>query len=173
MEIIIRPVKIEDSKAINEIRRMKGVRENTLAISSERLDRSIKHTESLDSNSHVLVAEIKENNEKKVVGIGILTINASPRIRHSASIGVCINTDYQGKGIGRKLMEELLDLADNWLMIVRVELGVYLDNEKAINLYKSLGFVKEGVKKYASIKNGKYVDELIMGRYNKNIIETR
>ncbi len=35
-------------------------------------------------------------------------------------------------------MTSLLDIADNWLMLVRIELGVFVDNEKAINLYKSL-----------------------------------
>ena len=55
MELIIRPVKIEDSKYINEIRRMKGVMENMLSISSERLDRTIKHTENLDLNTHINV----------------------------------------------------------------------------------------------------------------------
>lgn len=69
-------------------------------------------------------------------------------------------------GIGKKLLEEILDIADNWLMLVRVELGVYTDNEKAIGLYKSLGFEKEGIKKYSAIRNGKYVDEYMMARYN-------
>ena len=55
-------------------------------------------------------------------------------------------------------------------MLVRLELGVYKDNEKAIKLYESLGFEKEGVKKYSAIKNGEYVDEIIMGRYNKKLI---
>ena len=73
-------------------------------------------------------------------------------------------------GIGKKLMKELIDLSDNWLMLVRLELGVYTDNEKALKLYKSLGFEEEGLKKYSAIRNGKYVDEIIMGRYNKNVI---
>lgn len=65
-------------------------------------------------------------------------------------------------------MTEILDLADNWLMIIRIELGVFTDNEKAINLYKNFEFVIEGTRKYAAIKNGKYADEYIMARY-KNI----
>ncbi|MGL5753970.1 MAG: GNAT family N-acetyltransferase [Paraclostridium sp.] len=171
MELIIRPVKIEDSEAINEIRRMKGVKENTLAISSERLERTKRITENLDTNSHIIVAEIIENSDKKVVGVASLNVNVSPRIRHSASVGISIHSEYQGKGIGTKLMEELLDLADNWLMLVRVELGVYPDNIKAIKLYESLGFEKEGLKKYSAIKDGQYIDEIIMGRYNQNIIK--
>lgn len=171
MELTIRPVKIEDSEAINEIRRMKGVKENTLAISSERLERTKRITENLDTNSHIIVAEINEDNNKKVVGVASLNVNVSPRIRHSASVGISIHSDYQGKGIGKQLTEELLDLADNWLMLVRVELGVYPDNIKAIKLYESLGFEKEGLKKYSAIKDGQYIDEIIMGRYNKNIIK--
>lgn len=170
MEVTIRAVKIEDSHAINEIRKMKGVKENTLAISSERIEKTKKITENLDINNHMMVAEVIENNDKKVVGVASLNVNASPRIRHSASMAISIHTNYQGKGIGKKLMEELIDLADNWLMLVRLELGVYKDNEKAIKLYESLGFEKEGVKKYSAIKNGEYVDEIIMGRYNKKLI---
>lgn len=171
MELTIRPVKIEDSKDINEIRRMKGVMENMLSISSERLDRTIKHTENLDLNTHILVAEVKENENKKVVGIGSLNVNSSPRLRHSGSLGISVHPDYQGMGIGKKLMEEIVDLADNWLMLVRIELGVYTDNHKAIKMYETFGFKKEGIKKYAAIKNGDYIDEIIMGRYNKSVIK--
>ncbi|CEQ22955.1 GNAT family acetyltransferase [[Clostridium] sordellii] len=170
MKVIIRPVKIEDSQSINEIRRMNGVKENTLAISSERVELTKRTTENLDSNNHTMVAEIIEGNNKKVVGLASLNVNASPRIRHSASIGISVHVDYQGMGIGKKLMKELIDLSDNWLMLVRLELGVYPDNEKALKLYKSLGFEEEGLKKYSAIRNGKYVDEIIMGRYNKNVI---
>lgn len=79
-----------------------------------------------------------------------------------------VHKAYQGTGIGKKLMSEILDLADNWLMVVRIELGVFTDNEKAIKLYEKFGFKIEGTKKYAAIKNGRYADEYIMARY-KNI----
>lgn len=41
--------------------------------------------------------------------------------------------------MGTTLMETLLDLADHWLMLVRVELEVFADNEQAIRLYEKLG----------------------------------
>jgi putative acetyltransferase len=62
-------------------------------------------------------------------------------------------------------MESILDLADNWLMLVRIELDVTEDNERAINLYRSFGFEIEGKKKYSIIKNGKYADLFMMARY--------
>ena len=37
----------------------------------------------------------------------------------------------------------MLDLADNWLMLERVELGVLETNPKAKALYEKFGFVEE------------------------------
>lgn len=166
MNYIIRPIQIKDAEFINEMRRMNGVRENTMGIISERMSKTEEFIKNLSPNSHLLVAEVDENNTKKVVGIIGLTVSHSPRARHSGSIGILVHKDYQGMGIGRALFNEIIDLADNWLMLVRLELGVFTDNQRALNLYKSLGFNIEGTKKYAVIRNGKYVDEYIMGRYS-------
>ncbi|WP_439709371.1 GNAT family N-acetyltransferase [Parachlamydia acanthamoebae] len=51
-------------------------------------------------------------------------------------------------------MELLLDLADNWLKLVRVELDVFSDNQKAISLYQSCGFEIEGKKSMLQFKMG-------------------
>ena len=166
MDFIIRPVKIEDAVFINEIRRQDGVRENIMAITSERVTRSEGFITGLTDNDHMLVSEVEEDGSKRVVGVATLSVNKSNRVRHSGSIGIMVGKEYHGMGIGRALMTNLIDIADNWLMLVRIELGVFTDNEKAINLYKSLGFEIEGTKKSAIIRNGKYDDEYIMARYN-------
>ncbi|BDB02990.1 GNAT family N-acetyltransferase [Clostridium botulinum] len=168
MTMIIRAVSPEDYKEINEIRCMVGVRENILGRISERFEQSKDFIQSLGSNDHLLVAEIKEEDKNKVVGAIGLNINSNPRTKHAASLGMMVHKAYQGNGIGKKLMSEILDLADNWLMLVRIELGVFTDNEKAIKLYEKFGFKIEGTKKYAAIKDGRYADEYIMARY-KNI----
>lgn len=41
-------------------------------------------------------------------------------------------------------MKTLLDLADNWLMLVRVELCVFSDNTRAIHLYEAWALKKKG-----------------------------
>ncbi|MGG7164823.1 GNAT family N-acetyltransferase [Clostridium ihumii] len=171
MNFLIRPVVKEDAEFINEIRRQDGVRENTMGIVSERISRSQRIIDNLTENDHMIVAEILEDGVKKVIGVASLSVNKSNRVRHSGSMGISIGKDYQGNGIGTALMKELLDIADNWLMLVRIELGVFVDNEKAISLYKSLGFVIEGKRKYAIIRNGIYEDEYIMARYNYKLIK--
>jgi L-phenylalanine/L-methionine N-acetyltransferase len=166
MNLNIRSIRIEDAEAINEMRRMDGVRENTLGIISEKITRSQAFISSLTESEHMLVAEVEEDGIKKVVGVIGMHVSKNPRLSHSASIGIMVHTDYQGKGIGKAMFSKIIDLADNWLMLVRLELSVFKDNERAIKLYKSLGFEIEGIKKYAAIRNGKYEDEYFMGRYN-------
>ena len=75
-----------------------------------------------------------------------------------------VRWDCQGQGIGTALLEAVLDLADNWLMLHRVELEVYADNGDAIRLYQRFGFETEGRKREAAVKAGDYVDMLVMAR---------
>lgn len=169
MEFTIRPINISDAKGINELRRMPGVFENILGIPSERLKRNEDNIIGMDANNHSFVAVYNEiNGEEKVIGSAGLTVYANPRLRHSAGIGIMVHKDFQDKGVGTALMEALIDIADNWLMLVRVELSVYTDNKRAIHLYEKLGFKKEGIKKMAAIRNGKFTDEITMARINLN-----
>ena len=165
MEFIIRPARIGDAEGINALRRMPGVFENILGIPSERIQRTEEFLRSPDPNNHQFVAIVKDAEGGEIIaGTAGITVYGNPRMRHSAGIGIMVHREYQGKGIGKALMQALLDIADNWLMLVRVELTVFVDNERAIALYEKMGFVKEGVKRMAAIRNGAYVDELIMAR---------
>ena len=159
--VTIRPARIEDAPDIHALRVMEGVRENILALPSER----VADTEDFIRNikEHLMVAEV----DGRAVGMAGLIVPGMARQRHTAGVGIMVHTDYQGRGIGRALMEALLDIADNWLMLKRVELSVFTDNERAVRLYESLGFVVEGTKRYAAVKNGVHADEYLMARYGK------
>ncbi len=62
------------------------------------------------------------------------------------------------------MLKEILDLADNWHNIRRIELEVYTDNEKAINLYEKFGFKIEGTLKDYVFGDVKYIDAYSMAR---------
>lgn len=165
MEFMIRPVKTGDGAGINELRRMKGVFENTHSIPSERIKRNEDGIANLDNNVHQFVAVTKDQNGNElIIGTAGLYVDSNPRKRHCASIGIMVHKDYQRIGVGAKLMESLIDIADNWLMLIRIELTVFIDNEKAISLYKRFGFIIEGTLRKAGIRNGRYVDEFTMAR---------
>ena len=59
---------------------------------------------------------------------------------------VAVRADMRGKGFGRLLMQSLLDLAKRE-GIKRITLEVKDTNERAVKLYKSLGFTVEGVRR--------------------------
>jgi putative acetyltransferase len=99
--------------------------------------------------------------------IGEISLHTSPtrwRMRHVASIGMAVRDDWQGKGVGTALMQAVLDLADNWLNLRRIELRVYTDNAPAIALYEKFGFEIEGTHRHMAFRNGEYVDGYSMAR---------
>ena len=171
MDFFIRPIDIGDGKGINELRRMPGVFENILGIPSERVKRNEDFILNMDSNQHQFVAITKnQSDEEIIIGSAGLMVNANHRTRHSGSMGIMIHKDYQNMGVGTALMEAIIDIADNWLMLIRVELTVFEDNERAIHLYEKFGFEKEGLKRLAGIRKGKYENEYLMARINPTYI---
>jgi putative acetyltransferase len=114
---------------------------------------------------YILVAELDE----KVIGHVSLLMTNKPREKHSASLAIAVHPDSHGKGVGRQLLAEALNQADNWLNILRLELEVYPDNESALSLYHKFGFKVEGEKKCCNFKAGKFVNLLILARLNMSV----
>lgn len=161
MNYTIRPTRPEDAEGTAALRRMPGVFENTLGLPSYRTADSVAFINGLGPNDHHFVAVLEDGT---VIGAAGLSVFPSPRMRHVGSVGLFVHTDYQNMGVGTALLRTLLDLADNWLMLVRVELKVFADNERAIHLYEKLGFEVEGRMRMTTIRNGQYVDDLKMAR---------
>ena len=101
----------------------------------------------------------------QVIGmVSVETFPNRPRRKHVGRIGICVHDDWQGKGVGTALMRAILDLADNWLNLRRLELEVYADNEAGISLYERMGFEVEGTLRQHAFRDGQYVDSVMMGR---------
>jgi L-phenylalanine/L-methionine N-acetyltransferase len=101
----------------------------------------------------------------EIVGqAGLHPVAQSPRRSHAMHLGMAVRADWHGKGVGSSLMEALLALADGWLNVIRIELTVFVDNERALALYKKFGFEVEGTHKAYALRAGRYVDTYSMGR---------
>jgi RimJ/RimL family protein N-acetyltransferase len=68
-----------------------------------------------------------------------------------------------GQGCGTDALRVLLRQAFGPLNLHRVELNVFDFNERAIRSYEKVGFVREGVRRQALVRWGKYHDVLVMG----------
>ncbi len=86
------------------------------------------------------------------------------RSSHIAYLGgLAIHPNYAGKGFGLKMMQEIINLA-NQKDYKRIELSAGTENLGAIKLYKKVGFEEEGImRKYTYLKSeGRFLDELLM-----------
>lgn len=84
------------------------------------------------------------------------------KVKHRVHIVVGVLKEESGKGIGTRLFEKLIVWTKN-NEISRLELTEMMHNEKAINLYKKIGFEIEGIKKNSLIIDENFVDEYYMG----------
>ncbi|MDK0794828.1 GNAT family N-acetyltransferase [Clostridium perfringens] len=161
MNLNIRDIEIEDYKEISKIRKMPGVMENILSNKDEEEESIKEKIINMGKNQYWYVAE--ENG--KVIGLGILMNHGNLRKKHVGVITLMVNSYYQNKGVGSLLMDKLINLSES-LNIIRLELCVFRDNYKAINLYKKFRFKEEGIKVKSALKNGEYIDEIMMARIN-------
>ncbi len=160
MEITIRKGEPADAEAIWRCYTAPRVVHDTLQLPYRSVESVrellIKNTE----GDHILVAVV----EGDVVGVIGLHTSSRPRINHRGEIGMMVRDDWQGKGVGTAIMRAVIDLADKWLNLTRVELTVFTDNERAITLYRKFGFEIEGTLRKYAFRDGEFVDAYAMAR---------
>jgi len=161
-EILIRAFEMSDVDDVNELQSMPKSRRETLQLPYQSHDYTRKKFENISGDRHLLVAVVKKT--QKVVGLIGLSVVTNPRRSHVGQIGMSVHDDYHNQGIGSQMMEAVLDLADNWLNLKRLELEVFVDNKGAIHLYEKYGFGIEGTLRKFAFRDGAYVDTYVMGR---------
>lgn len=83
-------------------------------------------------------------------------------LKHRASLGMGVRSDYRGRGIGKRLLVACLAKAHE-KRVRRIDLEVRADNFAAIRLYESLGFRHEGRKPLGLCHEGVFHDTIEMG----------
>lgn len=110
----------------------------------------------LSSRSNNIRLSICDTISNKLLGvIYLLQIDWLNRsCEYAIQIG---ETTSHGRGIGYIATTKILDHAFYDLNLNRVHLTVLENNERAIRLYKKIGFVEEGKHRNAVFKNGSYM----------------
>ncbi|MCM1105188.1 MAG: GNAT family N-acetyltransferase [Clostridium sp.] len=112
-----------------------------------------------DADSTWFVAEY---NGKLVGQCSVGLVRRSERYRHRAEVAFVILKDYQGLGIGGKMMEECI----RWCRekeVTQMELDVVTTNQRALSMYRGFGFEVTGTLPNAlRYLDGTYADEYKM-----------
>ena len=112
-----------------------------------------------EQNALIVVAE----KEEKITSIASITSSQNPRNKHVGTLGIVVEKSYRGLGLGRQLMIELIEWARTNKQTKKIELVTREDNQRAISLYRELGFQTEGLKEKDTYINGVYYNTVLMG----------
>ncbi len=121
------------------------------------VDNEIEWIKILNNNPNSLLLIAKLNSA--IIGFLFFISNSKKKASHTGEFGVSVHPDHQGQGVGKRLIETLLQWARKNSQIEKVVLQVFATNKKAIELYKKIGFIEEG-RHIKAIKqpDGTYVD---------------
>ena len=109
-----------------------------------------------NEDQEVLIAK----SDGKVVGfLGIHRLNK--RMTHIGDVGIMVHPNYQGKGIGTRLLKNAIKVAKR-MGLRRLEADTLADNIAMIKTAQKVGFQIEGIRKMRIQKEGKYKDEMLI-----------
>lgn len=159
--IILRPLKTEDAPVFRKWMNDKEVTYNLIIQKALSLKKEIEWVKEQVRSKENYVWAIEVKADKKLIGNINLRHEKKNKIGH---FGIVIGEkDYWGKGYAYEAFERIIQFAFEKLKCNRLELAVFAGNERAMKLYKKLGFVFEGRQRqkiYKLISNNFMDDEI-------------
>ena len=159
--VIIREARENDADAIEKIVNSVASEKYYIVPERSREDRDQAIKEIKKRKGLILVAEVNG----RLVGMAHLVPGKFEKNKHVGFLGICILKEFRGKGIGTMMMKHIIEWAEKHKELEKLSLSVFSTNKVAINLYRKFGFEIEGICEKQFKIEGKYVDEIIMGKY--------
>jgi acetyltransferase len=138
-EVLLRPIRPEDEPMEHEM--LSTLSEKTLR---ERFFQAIKHIThemhirfcNIDYDREMaIVAELREGEKKRIIGIGRLIIEPDGK---AAEFAVVVHDDFHGKGLGYKLVDMMIGIAQE-KALEEVYALVQSDNTRMLSVCRKLG----------------------------------
>ena len=101
----------------------------------------------------------------RVVGNCEISFRTNLKTKHRASVAIALISEFWNQGIGTKMFQELIRLAEERGDVLQMELDFVEGNSRARALYEKMGFRITGVKPDAlRLKDGTLLNEYMMVR---------
>lgn len=160
-EITLRSAEEKDAESLIDFLKITSTETPFLIREPEEITLSVEQEQSFirakkDSKKELLL--IAEIGGKHIGNCSLMNMGGYRRYRHRCDIAIALYQKYCGLGIGKAMLETILDIAEK-TGYEQAELEVIADNKSAIALYEKLGFKIYGTfpdnMKY---KDGSYAD---------------
>lgn len=161
--LTIRAARLEDARTLAQAERTIAATPGFLAsqpveLTDERFAQKIAALGAAD-NGRYLVAET----EGKIIGHGMLDPLPLAALRHVVHLTLVVHPGWQGRGVGRALLERLIEWAKATVAVEKIELHVRSSNQAAQALYRTVGFTEMGRwRRRVKVAPGHYLDDVAM-----------
>ena len=102
---------------------------------------------------------IADSDDIAIGHVGLYKIHA---VHRSAEFAIVLDRSAWGKGIGVTASRAMVAYGFDELNLQRIELQVLADNERAIAVYRKIGFREEGRLRRAAFKCARFHDVIVM-----------
>jgi ribosomal protein S18 acetylase RimI-like enzyme len=166
-EITFRTPIIDEAAAYRNLR-LNALQEFPTAFSSsfeDQVNRDLAYWQKYielaqDKNTEIMIMAYDGD---KMIGMGVIFWDDKPKIKQVAHMAaIYVDKNYQGKGIGYRLVKTLIEEAKKVKQLRKLKLEVESTNKPAYELYKKLGFEEIGLSKGEIFHDGKYYDNILM-----------
>jgi RimJ/RimL family protein N-acetyltransferase len=159
---VVRPAEPSDAAALVALARAVGVEPGGWLLTSDRWRSAGDERRFLRSvRGHPDAAVFVAEADGAVVGRLSLSRDPHPASRHVADLGLMVEAGHRRRGIGRALLERAVEWARG-AGVKKLELHVFPWNEPALRLYEAFGFEREGLRRGHYLRDGEYVDAILM-----------
>jgi L-amino acid N-acyltransferase YncA len=160
MKIKIRPYQTEDTQAILDIINYNIL--NSTALYDY-------NTRSYEEQKAILEEKIKKHfpvivalEEDKVVGFGMYSeFRFREAYKYTVEHSVYVNQDYHGKGIGKIILHELIQLAKNQKLHTMIAV-IDAENQSSVEFHEKFGFKTVGIIKESGYKFDRWLHSVFM-----------
>lgn len=165
LEVLLRNAKESDAQEIIEFYNIVGGETTYLSfvageykVSVEQEKNTINYANESNNNT-MIVGTIDD----KIIALGTITSNQKKKGKHVGILGIVIKEEYCNLGLGKIMMDELINWCKSNGVTSKISLVVRKDNIRGMELYKKCGFEVEGILRKEVCIDGYFFDLVAMG----------
>ena len=103
---------------------------------------------------------------------GVIGLTYIHPVYKTAEFAICVDKNCRNNGYGSDALRTIIKYGFEQLNLNRIWCEVY-SNNKAVDVYRHIGFKDEGILRQTVFKNGEYLDSYVLGMLKSDYINIK